>query len=32
MRTITFKAGRQVWLMVLDACEIGTQIPVFAAG
>jgi hypothetical protein len=28
MRTLSLKAGRKVWLMVLDGCEIGTQIPV----
>ncbi len=28
MRTITFKAGRRVWLMLVDGCEVGTTVPV----
>ena len=28
MRTITFKAGRRVWLMLVDGCEMGTTVPV----
>ncbi len=28
MRTITFKAGRRVWLMLVDGCEVGTNVPV----
>lgn len=28
MRTITFKAGRRVWLMLIDGCEVGTHVPV----
>ena len=28
MRTITFKAGRRVWLMLVEGCEVGTTVPV----
>ncbi len=28
MRSITFKAGRRVWLMLVDGCEVGTNVPV----
>lgn len=28
MRTISLKAGRRYWLLVLDGCEIGTDVRV----
>ncbi len=28
MRVISLKAGRRYWLLILDGCEIGTNVPV----
>ena len=28
MRTLSLKAGRRVWLILIDGCEVGTNVPV----